>query len=340
LADSGILIGASKRRDFLRAAGLASGAAFVTGAGPALAAFATPEKPSLKLGIPVDAASFLPVYVAAARTWKEQGLDVQLLSFRGGAEVKQALAGDSVDLVFDSPTGVISMIAAGQPVIGFYSGCFQTDFSWLAQPSVKTWADLKGKTLGISTFGTGTDALTRYALQKHHLDPERDVQLVQAGGSPSSYQALKAGRLASAVLAAPFKWQAQDDGFTLLGTQVSEVSPQWPEHMLYAKTKFISDNPNTIAAVLRAHVAAIRLARADHDFAVAVMMDRLKYTRPWAQRAYEEAIPGYDERGGLPEKWMQVFWKITIAEGYVTEPWPESKFLDRRYIDSFRKWAP
>jgi NitT/TauT family transport system substrate-binding protein len=330
------------RRRFLRntipfacsVAALARGQAAI--AAPAI----RPERASLKLGIPVDAVSFLPVYVAAARTWSDLGLDVTVLSFRGGSEVKQALAGDSVDLVFDSPTGVISMIAANQPVIGIYSGCYQTDFSWLAKPAIKTWNDLKGNTLGISTFGTGTDSLTRYVLKKHNLDPERDVQLVQAGGSPSAYQALKSGRLAAAVLAAPFKWQAQDDGFTLLGTQAGEVSAQWPEHMLYAKTKFIDENPNAIRALLRGYVAAIRLARANRDLAVSIMTDRLKYAPAWAVRAYEEAMPGFDERGGLPERSMQVFWKITIQEGYVTAPWPESRFLDRRFINDFRSWAP
>src|SRR5580704_1306781 len=95
------------------------------GAAPAFRA----EKPSLKMGVPVDAASFLPIYVAAARTWADQGLDVQLVSFRGGAEAKQALAGDSLDLIYDSPTGLLSMIAANQPVMGIFAGCNQTDFS-------------------------------------------------------------------------------------------------------------------------------------------------------------------------------------------------------------------
>ena len=311
-----------------------------TTTGAAFAPAFHPEKAALKMGIPVDAASFLPVYVAAARTWAEQGLDVTLVSFRGGAEAKQALAGDSLDLIFDSPTGVISMIAADQPVIGIYAGCNQTDFSWLAKPSVKSWNDLRGGTLGISTFGTGTDALTRFVLQRHRLDPEKDVQIVQAGGSPSAYQAMKAGRLVAACLAAPFKWQAQEDGFTLLGTQATEVSPQWPSHMLYAKTSFIDQNPNTLKALLRGYVAALRLARANRELAVGVMADRLKYAPVWAQRAYDEALPGFDERGGLPEKWMPVFWKITIQEGYVTAPWPQARFFDRRFVDSFRSWAP
>jgi ABC-type nitrate/sulfonate/bicarbonate transport system substrate-binding protein len=118
------------------------------------------------------------------------------------------------------------------------------------------------------------------------------------------------------------------------------VSPQWPEHMLYAKTKFIDENPNTIRALLRGYVAAIRLARTRREIAVSIMTDRLKYAPAWAVRAYDEAMPGFDERGGLPERWMPVFWKITIQEGYVSAPWPESKFLDRRFIDTYRTWAP
>lgn len=333
-------MGPRSRRRFIRATTLALTASSVR----ARAALAAPafraEKPSLKMGIPVDAASFLPVYVAATRTWAEQGLDVQLVSFRGGAEAKQALAGDSLDLIFDSPTGVISMIAANQPVIGIYAGCYQTDFSWLAKPTIKNWNDLRGGTLGISTFGTGTDALTRFVLQKHRLDPEKDVQVIQAGGSLSAYQAMKSGRLSAACLAAPFKWQAQEEGFTLLGTQAREVSGQWPSHMLYTKMTFIDQNPNTIRALLRGYVAALRFARANRDIAVGLMADRLKYAPNWALRAYDEAMPGFDERGGLPEKSMDVFWKITIQEGYVTAPWPEARFFDRRFTNSFKSWAP
>jgi NitT/TauT family transport system substrate-binding protein len=199
---------------------------------------------------------------------------------------------------------------------------------------------LRGATLGISTFGTGTDALTRFVLQKHRLDPEKDVQIVQAGGSPSAYQAMKGGRLVAACLAAPFKWQAQEDGFTLLGTQASEVSPQWPSHMLYAKTAFIEQNPNTVRALLRGYVAALRAARSNRDMAVTLMAERLKYSPQWAARAYDEALPGFDEHGGLPEKWMPVFWKITMQEGYVTAPWPETRFFDRRFVNDFRTWAP
>src|SRR6202023_2994571 len=180
-----------------------------------------------------------------------QGLDVELISFRGDAEVAQALAGNSIDLSLQSLDGLINLINAGQPVRGFYAGFFQSDFAWLAQPRIKQWKDLKGGTAGVSTYGSLTDQLTRYILKRNGLEPEKDVQLVQVGTTASMLQALKAGRLA--------------------------------------------------------------LARAEAAMTVDILIERLKWSKQYAQRAYEEVMPAYDERGRLPDAHMNVFWAIEIA---------------------------
>jgi NitT/TauT family transport system substrate-binding protein len=322
-----------------------------TGASAGLAALAqTPlraaplgplEKKKLVAAIPVDAASFLPIYLAAGRTWKSQGLDIELTAFRGDAEVSQALIGGSIDFSIQSADGLINMINVGQPVIAFYAGFHQSDYAWLSQPAIKSWEALKGKTAGVSTFGSATDQLTRYALRRHGLVPEKDVQIVQAGPPASIAQALKAERLAIGILAPPTNWIVADGGFNILGSQGEEIAPQWPKHVFVAKKQFLDDNPNTVRAILAAHVAAIRLARADRDLVVATYMDRLKFQKPYAERAYDAIVPGYDERGSLPdEKSMQVFWSLQIERGEAKEPWLDARILDDRFIRTFAVWAP
>jgi NitT/TauT family transport system substrate-binding protein len=326
------------RRGFVQA-GVAAGAALAVRR--ALAAPATIEKRKLTLGLAVPAASFLPVYVAAARTWQEAGLEVEIVSFRGDAEVSQALAGQSLDLTLQSPDGLINLINADQPVKGFYAGFHQADFAWLAQPSVKTWNDLKGGTIGVSTFGSLTDQLTRYVLRKHGLVPGTDVQVMQAGPSATSIQMLRSGRLLAAIQSAPTKWVAQDLGLTVLGTQEQEIAPQWPKHTFVARLKFLDENPQTLRAFLRAHVAAIRLARADRALAIKVLVDQVKYQPAYAARAYDENLPAFDERGRLPDdKYMDIFWSIVIAAGTAKEPWPASRLMDDRFIGTFADWAP
>jgi NitT/TauT family transport system substrate-binding protein len=317
------------------------------GAGAGLAALArTPalgaiEKSKLVAAIPVDAASFLPVYLAAARTWTQRGLNVELTAFRGDAEVSQALIGGSIDFSIQSADGLVNMINAGAPVIAFYAGFHQSDYAWLSQPSIKSWDMLKGRTAGVSTFGSATDQLTRYALRRHGLAPEKDVQMVQAGPPASIAQALKAERLGIGILAPPMSWIMMDAGFNLLGSQGDEIAPQWPKHVFVARKKFLDDNPGTVRAILAAHVAALRLARADRDLVVATYMDRLKFQKPYAERAYDAIVPGYDERGSLPEEAsMKVFWSLQVERGEAKEPWPNERLLDDRFIRSFADWAP
>jgi NitT/TauT family transport system substrate-binding protein len=326
------------RRAFLHAS---AGAGALLAAPHAFAEIGKVEKPRLTLGLAVPAASFLPVYMAAARTWKEAGLNVEIVSFRGDAEVSQAMAGDSIDLSLQSLDGLINLINSNQPVRGFYAGFHQADFAWLAQPSVKSWSDLKGGTIGVSTFGSLTDQLTRYVLKKHGLQPEKDVQVMQAGPSATSIQALRSGRLLAAIQSAPTKWVAEDAGLTVLGTQEKEIAPQWPKHSFVARSKFLDDYPNTVKTFLRAHVAAIRLARADRDLAVKVLVDQVKYQPAYAARAYDENMASFDERGRLPDQqYMDIFWSIAVAGGTAKEAWPSTRLMNSRFIDRFADWAP
>jgi len=298
------------------------------------------EKPDLKVAIPLEALTFLPMYIVNDRTGKEQGLNVQLLAFRGDAESAQALAGDSVDINLASMNGLINLITANQPVKGFYMGFYQVTFDWVAQKDIKTWDQLKGHTAGVSTYGSLTDFLTRYVLQKHGLEATKDVQIIQSGTADASYAALKSGKLGLAIMAAPWKWRAEDEGFTKLGSQDKEVAPEWPVHVYMAKTKFMDQYPNTMLALLKAHVNAIRLAKSDKAYTMKVLNDRIKATADTAARMYDEVIGGYNERGTPPEKSMPTFWKIMVEGKFVTEPWPESKYLDPRFINTFDQWAP
>ena len=149
---------------------------------------------------------------------------------------------------------------------------------------------------------------------------------------------MRGGRLGAGVLSAPFKWTAVEAGLTRLAVQTEEISKQWPKHTFVTKRAFLDKYPNTIRALLRAHVAAIRLAKADKAFTAKVLEDRLKFTPDQALKAYDDVIGGFDERGEIPD--MSVFWEIKKDSKEVTEIWPREKFFDDRYVKTFAQWAP
>jgi NitT/TauT family transport system substrate-binding protein len=304
------------------------GAVVVGGAGRALAgalalaalavtpaAGAGPSPPgaalhTLRLGLSVPHISYLPAYVAADHTFREAGLRVELVSFRGSSELAQGVASGSVDVGSASLSTVVSLVNAGHGVRVFYGAGSRIDLEWVAGPGVRAFADLRGRRVGISTHGALTDLLTRYALQKHGLDPERDVQILQVGGSPLAFQALRGGRVDVALLAAPFKWHAEAAGLARIASVAGEVTGEWITSTYFTRQAFLAQHAEVLQAFLRAHVAAIRLARTDRAATIATIEKWLKFTPGDAARAYDDAVPGLDERGALTASGLRAFWEL------------------------------
>jgi ABC-type nitrate/sulfonate/bicarbonate transport system substrate-binding protein len=232
------------------------------------------------------------------------------------------------------------LIGAGHKAKVFYAGFWMPYFEIYARSEIKSWADAKGKSFGVSSPGSLTDHLTRYMLQKNGLHPERDAKVIGVGPTSQAMQAIQAGRLDATILPPPFNWQAAELGMTRLATQRADVAEKWPTHVYYAQESFIGQHPKTLRALLRAHVRALRRAKANPNEAGQVMAEAVKFDPKYGRRTVDELIEDYDERGRLPEAHMPVFWEIAKRTGDVTEPWPKEKFLDGRFIDSFDQWKP
>ena len=318
-------ISSPSRRDVLRAAACA-GLSVAVGA-PASAAVPKLEKPDVKIGASVGGAAFLPLYVAVDHTWKPAGLTGELYSFRSDAEVGQALAGDAIDVACMSLDGLVSLINSNQPVVAVYAGFLNAGFAWVAAPQIKSWNDVKGTSIAVTAYGSLTDEVARAIMKKHGLTPLTDVQIVQAGAPASQLQVLESGRAQSALLGAPFSIMAKAQGYNILSTQRADVSSEFPTEVWVAKTKFLDTNPGTMMTILRAHVASVRLAKANAQLASDSLANALK-VKP-------------DERGRLPDaKNMAVFWEVEQNASKVTAPWPMSKFFDDRFTKSYSSWAP
>jgi NitT/TauT family transport system substrate-binding protein len=294
----------------------------------------------LKVGLASNGKTYLPVYVAVDRTVQAEGLQVELVTFNGGAALTQALAGGSVDVGVTGLNSLVNAINVGHPFKAFYTGVSLGDYQWFANPSIQTWTDLRGRSLGVTGPGSLIDLLSRVVLKQHGLEPERDVQIVTVGNPPTALQALQASRVDATVLTNPTAWRAEEAGFRRLGTLGTEMVDEWPQSVLVASEKLIADEPDTLRALLRAQVRAIRLIEQDRAVAAESLVNYVKFERADAVRTYDEVKERLNPRGVLPEKAMPFFWQVAILAGDAPDEWPESRYLDRRFIDSYDTWAP
>lgn len=89
--------------------------------------------------------------------------------------------------------------------------------SVVALPNVKSYADLKGKKIGVDALTTGYAFVLRRILIENGIAPA-DVEFVQAGGVAKRFEALKKKEIAATLLVSPFEVMTKRDGFTVLGS--------------------------------------------------------------------------------------------------------------------------
>ncbi len=297
-----------------------------------------PEKTDITIGLTVPGSTYLPIYMADQQGYyKEQGLNVKVVTFKSGAQLAQAMAAGSVDIGVGALSEALNAISSGAPLKVFYSGFNMPVFGWYSK-DISSFKDGKGKRFSVTSYGSSTDFLTRYALTTFGLDPKKDVQIMQTGGGGNALAALDAGQIDVAILAPPATFDAQQKGYKkILG--LNDLAPEYPYHVMYAMQSFIKNDPNTIKAVLRAHVKAVETAKADKNLSVKTLEQAVKYTEAEASSAYDDFINYLYPDGRLPNKQgMDVFWKIGIQNGQFKDVWPDDKWLDPTFINSYNQW--
>jgi NitT/TauT family transport system substrate-binding protein len=116
--------------------------------------------------------------------YEKYGLDVKLVSIAAGSVSLTALLAGNVHLTTDSSAGVVSAGARGAPIVTVSTNG-ALPYQLIALPSIKSPVELKGKVVGSSRIGAGTDFLLQRILSKLGLVPGKDVSLIPTGVSES-----------------------------------------------------------------------------------------------------------------------------------------------------------
>lgn len=328
------------RRFALLSAALLATVGLVCSSNGSLGQTRGPELQKLTIGLSVNDSTFLPIYLSdASGLFKQESLNVTVLAFRGGSDLTRALVANSVHIGVAAPTSVLSAISAGEDVRVFYGGFTQTPFFWFALPPIKSMQEARGKRLGITRFGSSTDALTRFALARAGVEA-KEVRIVQGGGSAERLAAMDTKQIDIGIFTWPHNFAAEDRGYTLIQRQ-SDLMKDFPIQSFYAMKPFLDANPETVRAVLRAFIKAVRLARADKPLAVKTLIARAGLEEAFAARAYDQLIDGWREDGLLAsDEGLKSFFEMAIAAGDVKDVWPREKYWDNRFVSTFDQWKP
>lgn len=206
----------------------------------------------------------------------EYNLKLETLQIQGGGEAGQIFAGGHADIMsagFDKPVGLMEKNILDVKTIGVV--LYSMNWSLVAPTisSIKTVAELKGKTIGISGPGSSSDMLLRWALNKAGLNPDKDVSLIALGSVANLYAGVENKRVDSAVLVQPFLKKALDSGLARVVGDWEAMD--YPNLVSIARTKDLEKNPEKFIRYQSAMKSVLHRLKTDREFAL--KMAKLAY---------------------------------------------------------------
>jgi NitT/TauT family transport system substrate-binding protein len=272
-----------------------------------------------------------PFYITKeAGLFEKHGLFVDPVYVASGTKVAQAVIAGEFPVALAGGTVVNANLAGGD--IAIFGGVVNVpSFYIFVHPSIKRPEDLKGKTVGITTFGSSTDFSIRYLIKKLGMEPDKDVKILQMGGQPQIVAAMVAGAVQAGVLSSPANYNAMKAGFQML-VDFKSVGLDYPTVSLVSTRSYIKKDPQTVRRFLMAYSEGTERLYHDKELAMKVIG---KYTktndRDALDAAYNFATTFVERPPHLPYKAVetiltQIAEKDPRAKGFKAEDFIDSTF--------------
>jgi ABC-type nitrate/sulfonate/bicarbonate transport system substrate-binding protein len=204
-----------------------------------------------------------------ARLFQKYGLDAKIVHARGAIPV-QALVSGSVEFgAFSGSSTVAAALAGSDIVFVAAKGNFAVMSFWVRLDSpIKSLAELRGKTIGVTRAGSATHTIGRLALKSAGLT-DRDVKYLHHGGLPESFASLDQG-IVDASMGSPPR-----PGFKEL-VYLSSLKIPFLQGAIEVQRSFLQNRRETVINMLKAYVETIKLAKEKPDLAIAAISKRMR----------------------------------------------------------------
>jgi NitT/TauT family transport system substrate-binding protein len=218
---------------------------------------------------------YLPLTIAERQGYfKDEGLNLKISDFAGGAVALRAVVGGSADVVSGAYEHTISLQSKKQYFQAFVAQGRLPQIAFGVATgkagAIKSLKDLKGLKVGVSAPGSSTHNLVKQLLSKAGLDPNKDVSVIGVGLGAQAINALQSGHIDAISNTDPVMTKLEQDNAikviadtrTVKGT-IDVWGAPLPAGCLYAPIEFVQKHPNTAQALAFAiHLSARTIALA------------------------------------------------------------------------------
>jgi ABC-type nitrate/sulfonate/bicarbonate transport system substrate-binding protein len=279
----------------------------------------------------------LPLYVAQRKGFlAREGIELEVVPLPGLIAMIDALDKGEVELSLVATPFLIEGVMKGSDAAGVVGGSATSIHSLMARPDITSFADLKGKTIGLSTPPDTLSIATRLLIAKHGVDAA-DYQVAEMQGTPVRLACMMKEICAAAALNQPEDLILIEKGYHKLGDSL-EVMPELQFLVVAASRRWAAQHRDAVVRFARAYGDAYRFIRdpAHRDEVVAILVDTTKVTESIARAML--ALYFEPDRGALPRqaeisiRGVEKAIALLVETGQLAKREPVERFIDLQYL--------
>lgn len=270
-----------------------------------------------------------------AGIFKQHGLDIEASSIDGAARLHQAMAANSIDIALGAGTD-IAFIAKGSPEKGV--GVMATEplnmaLIVRADGPIKASADLKAKSIGVTTVGSLTDWFARQINYREGWQDGDQAKIVALGSADGTRAALLTGNIDALVgsLEGGLSLEAAHRGRVLFS--FGDFVKPFITHAIYATNSLIAKNPDAVRRFLKAWYETVAFARSHKADTIRVTSPLLNAPPAVVGRIYDVEMPMFPTDGHYDPKALAVVVKSLVDTGQMDPSTDVKSLITEQFLN-------
>ena len=300
-------------------------------------------KDRLAIGYSSASGVFAGLWVAQeGRLFEKYDIDSRLVLIASGSLMVQAMLGGDLPVAGAAGSAAVDASLGGADVVMFGSMVKVPAFYIMALPEIKTIDDLRGKSVGVTRFGSSTDFTMRYVLRKQGLEPGRDVTLIQTGDLFAAAAMLRTRAIVAAPFSSPANLRAEEAGAKVL-MNMGKAGVYFPHDAFMARRSFINTNEDLTRRFLKAYGEGVYRLFTDRELSRRAIANYGRAIDAKTKDAvyqyavdYVDKIP-YNTREGVQEVLNQIAPRNPKAKTAKPEEFYDDRFVKELDSQGFYK---
>ena len=267
-----------------------------------------------------------------AGIWKALDLEVERVELAGDAPMQQAMASNSIEFGCGSGPGMAYRVK-GVPALAVAALAGAPWSMTLAAPmntTIKSFDDLRGKKIGVSSAGSMTDWLVREVARQRGWGPDGIVSL-PLGTERTRLAAMRAGELDGSVVADQNAYSYEENNAGKMVLSFGEVVKDFHAHILFARDDIRLKNPDLVKRVILGWFRSVAWMRANKEAAVKISAKAINVSETAVTRAWDNELKLMSSDGAFSPAAIEVI-RNSLPQLGILESVPEAKAL---YTDEF-----